>query len=247
MKYANVDLDQEAGMLVSYLKDYGQSVKAGETALLLSGGVDSSLLFSIFSKNVHPYTVFYGNSEDLREARMLCEHMGMDLKEIEMTRGDIRECAMGLRDIDPKISLLSLSYEIPLYMACRETEKKYVMTGQGADEIFYGYGKFRDGRETTNKSSIAKLVDETIPREIKITSKFGKVPLMPYMQKSIMERFANMPADQHMSGNMNKIIIRKACEIVGLPERTFLRPKKAAQYGSGIMKALREMKGELGF
>ncbi|MGP6238807.1 asparagine synthase C-terminal domain-containing protein [Cuniculiplasma sp. SKW4] len=220
-----------------------ESKKIGESALMLSGGVDSSLILAIFGEKVYPYTISYNESIDLKESRYISSFFNIELRELNVSKEDIIDASREIEKLDPTVSTMELSFEIPFYIGCKNIEESNIVTGQGADEIFYGYSKFRDGREQTNKLSMETLKKRTIPRENKISDKFGKIPIMPYMNVEIESFFANLPPEMHMNKERNKLIIRKACEKVGIPERIYNRPKKAAQYGSGIMKVVREMRG----
>lgn len=245
MKLASVEIRSAAEMLINILEGKASALQEMGTAIMLSGGVDSSLLFSIYGRKVVPFTLFHGKSADLEEARFLCSYLDRDLVEIEITKDEIMEAAAAIKHIDPSASIIEISFEIPFYVACNRIPQERIMTGQGADEIFYGYRKFRDGREDSNWISLETLRNKTLPREIMISSAFGKVPLMPYMDEEIIREFSSIPRVEHMNQEYNKIIVRKACEIMGIPERIYNRPKKAAQYGSGIMKVLREFRGEI--
>ena len=244
MKCLNVEGKSLSDKLIEILSSVSEKIE--ESSLMLSGGVDSSLLLAIFGDKVHPYTVSYKHSADLDEARYVSSFYNMELTEINVTRDCIIQAAKAIKVIDPDASILEISFEIPFYIGCKRTKEKYIITGQGADEIFYGYSKFRDGREQTNKSSLEILTSKTLPRELKISDHFGKTPIMPYMSEEIVSFFGNLPPDIHMNRDRNKLIIREACQKVGVPERIYRRPKKAAQYGSGIMKVLKESRGVIG-
>lgn len=241
MECGKVEYTDLSDKLIEILRT--ESTKIGESALMLSGGVDSSLILALFGKKVHPYTISYNNSIDLEESRFISSFFNMELRELHVSREDIIYAAKDIEELDPTVSTMEISFEIPFYIGCKSIKEKNIVTGQGADEIFYGYSKFRDGRDETNKLSMETLKNRTIPRETKISNKFGKTTIMPYMNEEIVSLFSNLPPEMHMNKERNKLIIRKACEKVGIPERIYNRPKKAAQYGSGIMKVVREMRG----
>ncbi|MEM3676465.1 MAG: asparagine synthase-related protein, partial [Thermoplasmataceae archaeon] len=117
-----------------------------------------------------------------------------------------------------------------------------LVTGQGSDEIFYGYRRFTDGRESTNISALEKLSRTTLPRERRIAEYFGKEVRMPYLESGIQSIPSAMSRELNLRDGGNKQILRQVATLAGLPEELVKRPKKAAQYGSGIMKVMRKLK-----
>ncbi len=228
-----MDVTSRAELLLKMLGDQQNSI-SNNTALLLSGGIDSSLLLATFNDKVIPYCIGFPGSHDISFSEKLCDEFSLKLNIIETGEEMVRKAFMKVMETDSNISFTDLGFETVFQIACDNVEQNYIMTGQGADEIFYGYMKFRDGRENSNKNSLEKLFNMTLPREMKIASSSGKDLIAPYLEKRILESFSALPYEIHVSGESNKIIIREAGRIAGLPEFIISRPKKAAQYGSGI-------------
>ncbi len=208
-------------------------------AIALSGGVDSSLLFSLYSSDINPYTVGTAKTPDLKYAQILCDSLNKKLNVIDLEDNKVDEFAGIVRKIDPEITNSDLSFETVLAVVLGNIKEKILVTGQGADEIFYGYSKFTDGRSFQNKESMEKLFDKTLKRERLIADYFGKSLLTPYLDPEILNKFAVLPREYHIDNSGNKRIIRKAAVICGLPDIISSRPKKAAQYGSGVLKSIR--------
>ncbi len=116
---------------------------------MLSGGLDSSLVTSIASRQDSPVTAFSVNFDvpDYDERyfqTVMSQYCGRDIEHVQIryTKDQFRE------DIARYLSIL----EYPLldglnsYIAANLISShgfKSVLTGQGADEIFYGYNSFR--------------------------------------------------------------------------------------------------------
>ncbi len=117
--------------------------------MFLSGGIDSSALLVLMAelneRPVRAYTAgFAGFEQDEREhAKTVATKVGADHVEIEVGESDFW-------DLLPKIAAAvddpTADYAIvPTYKLAREAAKdlKVVLTGEGGDEMFAGYGRYR--------------------------------------------------------------------------------------------------------
>jgi asparagine synthase (glutamine-hydrolysing) len=122
-------------------------VKVG---LLLSGGLDSSLIASIASQYAPISTVSMGfaqsHIDERTEARSVASFIGSEHTEMLVTPEDV---VNSLSDAIPCFDDLFSDWGTVttrlLYKKCREQGIKVVLTGEGADEIFGGYDIFRLG------------------------------------------------------------------------------------------------------
>lgn len=112
---------------------------------LLSGGVDSSAIVGLMRKNsslpVHTYAMgFDKEDEDLRRARVMAEALGTTHREFYFDPDEQWEIFQRLIHIHGEpIMLLPLVHTYSLCRAIREDGIKVVLSGNGADELFYGY------------------------------------------------------------------------------------------------------------
>jgi asparagine synthase (glutamine-hydrolysing) len=113
----------------------------------LSGGVDSSIITAIMSEesNEPVKTFTIGFEEDgfneFEYAKIVADKYQTNHKEITISGDDYIQTMEKL--IDYKDAPLSVPNEVPLYLMSQEL-KKYitvVLSGEGADEIFGGYGR----------------------------------------------------------------------------------------------------------
>jgi asparagine synthase (glutamine-hydrolysing) len=116
--------------------------------LLLSGGMDSSLVAALAAKSAPIRTITMGFSEsgvdERPHAAAVARFIGSKHEEVLITPGEILN---SLTETVPCFDDLfadwgTLSTRI-LYSKCRERGIKVVVVGEGADEIFGGYGVFR--------------------------------------------------------------------------------------------------------
>ena len=114
-------------------------------AALLSGGVDSSAIVALMKKHtdvpIKTYALgFDENDEDLRRARIMSKRLGTQHKEFYFDPSEQWNIFNSIiQKYGEPIMLLPL---VHTYSLCRSIFKdgiKVVMSGNGADELFYGY------------------------------------------------------------------------------------------------------------
>ena len=113
-----------------------------EIATLLSGGVDSSIITALMVKHgLEPkaYTLKSDN-EELERAKYMANYLGIRLKIFEYDRKLQKKLYKDMIKIyGEEVRLLPLTHAARLYQQVAKDNIKVVMTGIGADEIFYGY------------------------------------------------------------------------------------------------------------
>ena len=112
----------------------------------LSGGVDSSLTSAILCQdieNLKTYTIGYTEEgyNEFEFARKVSAHIGSEHTELNDDLNSYNESWDKL--IAMKDAPLSVPNEVPLAVMCNELRKDItvVISGEGADELFGGYGK----------------------------------------------------------------------------------------------------------
>ncbi len=138
--------------------------------LFLSGGVDSSLVLSYMAANgqrVRTFTAGFDSrqvADERPEARILAEAVKADHTDVLFDEDDfwtlLPEIAAALDDPVADYAALP-SYKLAKVAAA---ELKVVLTGEGGDELFAGYGRYRrvvrpwwlGGREPKRKNKIAR-------------------------------------------------------------------------------------------
>jgi asparagine synthase (glutamine-hydrolysing) len=118
--------------------------------VLLSGGVDSSALVALLGTKASGIATFSVGFEDGGEiderdaARAVARHFGTDHHEITVSEDDALRCLTTL--IHHQDEPLADPVCVPLMFVCqlaREHGVPVVMAGEGSDELFWGYGRYR--------------------------------------------------------------------------------------------------------
>jgi asparagine synthase (glutamine-hydrolysing) len=234
-------LDQNISFLRKNLE--ASIIKAGKSAIAFSGGLDSTILLALSEFRLKPYTVGFPDSHDLERSRHVADELGFRIVEIVLDIQDLKRSIPALKALDPKITNAEMGYELVLYHVLEGCSEDTLVTGQGADEIFYGYRRFMDDPGLTNAGYLDKLFHVTLPREVRIADQKSKRLLTPYLDPELVRNFSALPRELNVSGGVNKIMLRTLAMGIGLPEEVWAFRKKAAQYGSGIQPYIRKIMG----
>ena len=117
--------------------------------MFLSGGVDSSAIAAIIKRqtsgSVKTFSVGYSESRfsELSEARQVAEQIGTDHHEVFVSMEQFFNALPGLvwHEDEPITWPSSVSLHFVSKLAAEQV--KVVLTGEGSDELFAGYGRYR--------------------------------------------------------------------------------------------------------
>lgn len=224
----------------------GRVSRGKEVAVAFSGGLDSGLVArhaKHHAECARLYAVGTADSHDVLAAKNSAERLGMPLEIIGLEGEDIIGLLGKMISITGTVNPLTLAFELPLFLVCRECAEKHVITGQGADELFGGYAKYSGLDEKSfsemRSEDMIKLKGPTLAHEDATAGFFGKEILRPYLDGELWETVGGMDIRSIMpEGEERKKILREAARAEGL-DWLAEKPKKAAQYGSGLMDMLR--------
>ena len=205
--------------------------------VLLSGGLDSSIISSIvtkYSKNrvesgdkqeawwprIHSFAVGLENSPDLIAARKVANHLKTVHHEIHFT---IQEALDSLEDVIYYLEtydVTTVRASTPMYLMARYIKSmgiKMVLSGEGADEIFGGYLYFHKApsskefhEETLRKINKLHLYD--CLRANKSLAAWGVEGRVPFLDIDFLDYSMNIDPSHKMITNekIEKNILRES-------------------------------------
>ncbi len=227
-------------------------------ALLLSGGLDSSLvtamarLFaerriesgnseSAWFPKLHSFAIGLKGSPDLAAAKKAADHIGTVHHEIHFT---VQEGFDALRDVIYHLEtydITTIRASTPMYLLARVIKSmgfKMVLSGEGSDEIFGGYLYFHKApdAESFHEECVRKLESLHLYdclRANKSLAAWGVEGRVPFLDKEFMEVAMHLSPKQKMcgSGKIEKHVLRQAGEGL-LPEEILWRQKE--QFSDGV-------------
>jgi asparagine synthase (glutamine-hydrolysing) len=219
----------------------------GSAAVAFSGGIDSSLVAHLAARRVESLTlctVGMPGARDIAASRTAAGALGLSDRHIivELEESEVLEAARSIRGLVGGASILEVSFLAPSYLVFCRAREKCVLTGDGADELFGGYHRYlgMDPQKLalSLENDARALVSRGICKNRLLAESLGKQLRTPYLDPELVELAAAIPANLKVRAAERKAVLREAAAALGLPPELCALPKRAAQYGSGIMKVL---------
>ncbi|WP_414468733.1 asparagine synthase (glutamine-hydrolyzing) [Methanobacterium sp. ACI-7] len=258
-QYLNLSKDKLKEQLKNNIvKSVAKRVKGlDKIGILFSAGIDSTILAKI-TDDLGVETILYSvgnkNSQDLKFAKKTAEQMNIPLKIKTVDIEDVKYYLKPLLDAIEEFNIMKIGVGMPAYIAAEmahEDGLKVMLSGQGADELFGGYNRYLKFYEEKGeiaqedlKEDILNLYHVNLQRDDAVTMANSIELRVPYLDLDIINTAINIPMKYKINGKEDKLrkcILREVGAELGVPAEIVMRPKKAAQYGSGIHKMLKKV------
>lgn len=238
--------------------------------LIFSGGVDSTILAVLLKKianerklnnnflDIYLYSVGSKNSQDIKYSQKIAKDLDLPLKIIDVDESIVKESIKDVLISIEDANIMKLGVGMTIYLATSLMKKdgiKVAISGQGADELFGGYNRylkhfddntiFKAYFELANeiKYDIVNMYHVNLERDDAVAMANGVELRVPFLDENIIKLAIEIPSEYKIKDSediLRKHILRELAKDIGVPEYIAYRPKKAAQYGSGINKILKK-------
>ena len=217
-----------------------------------SGGLDSSFLVYLLRnytsvKEISLITACFPGTYDVENSKHSAKLLGLESEFYFLDQNILTEGIEELSEVIGTFNPIVISYMLPLYFVCKNSTDEFILLGQGSDELFGGYHWQQDLEENEfirkTRKTVVDLLIEVGKREKVIAKYFQKELIMPYLDRELIDYVLPLPKE-YRAARQEKYILRLVAERLGLPEEISWKKKKAAQYGSGIMREMKKTKGE---
>ncbi|MGA2547744.1 MAG: asparagine synthase B [Rectinemataceae bacterium] len=228
--------------------------------LLISGGVDSSIVAAIAARHaekrvetderdrawwprMHSFSVGLPGAPDTKFAKKVADHISSQHHEIVFT---VQEALDAIPDVIYHLEtfdVTTIRAGTPMYLMSRTIKSmgiKMILSGEGADEIFGGYLYFHKApnptefhEELVRKISMLHLYD--CLRANKAMCAWGVEARVPFLDPEFLDVAMNIDPKYKMikkdEGRMEKYILRKAFD-GWIPDEILWRQKE--QFSDGV-------------
>ena len=226
--------------------------------VLLSGGLDSSIIAAIAKKyshqriedndlheawwpQLHSFAIGLEDSPDLIAAKEVADHIGSVHHELHFT---VQEGLDAVRDVIYHLEtydVTTVRASTPMYLMARKIKSigvKMVLSGEGADEIFGGYLYFHKApnAQAFHEENVRKLEQLhwfDCLRANKSMAAWGVEARVPFLDKDFLDVAMSLNPETKLikDGRMEKQVLRELFEDF-LPEKIVWRQKE--QFSDGV-------------
>lgn len=232
--------------------------------VLLSGGVDSSVLVSVDPTKPAVTVGMADGSDDLAAAEVVAQALGLDWHPVRLSRSTALD---RLAELVVRLSSFNLELlnHIPLYVGGQVAQSLTssgavtVHTGEFADELFRGYVYLYDYPTDRYRQQLPGRARGYQPPSQPVFAGLGLTGGYPYLagdvvsyaaalsrQDNVIDCVCTMDGDDHTARaggpagprlrRWGKAALRRAARGLGLlPETIVARPKQDLEYGSGTV------------
>lgn len=215
-------------------------------AVLLSGGLDSSLVASVAVRHIkeatnafdpdhkiHTFSIGIAGSPDLKAARKVADFLGTEHHECTFT---VEEGIDALHDLIWHIeSYEQVRASVPMYLLARKIKAlgiKVVLSGEGADEELGGYLYFHKAPNPDEYHKecvrlVKRLHKFDVMRANKAPFAFGVETRVPFLDKAFLDLMMTMDPKEKMPDlktkpdgvhpKLEKYVLRKAFDVPSSP------------------------------
>jgi len=252
----NLDGNYYKELLGKVLKESVKKRTEGldSVGIVFSGGLDSSILAKL-SRDMEVETILYTvgteNSADMKYSKQVAKSLNLPLKSKTLTLKDVKHYTDLVLNAIEEYNVMKIGVGMPSYIASElasEDGIRVMLSGQGADELFAGYQRYTQfykdyGEKTTEnlKDDVSNLYHVNLQRDDAVTMANSVELRVPYLDSEVVDLGLKIPMKYklgHDPHDLRKCILRKLAADLNVPREAVLRPKKAAQYGSGIHRLL---------
>jgi asparagine synthase (glutamine-hydrolysing) len=232
-----------------------------EVGVFLSGGLDSSVIAAVAAaeyagagRRLKTFAVGTANSPDLLAAREAADFLGTEHHEAVLGAGQaiaaLDEVVASVESFDASLIRSAVPNWFLSALAARHV--KAVLTGEGADELFAGYGYYHrkhadpDALDRELERTLGQLHGLNLQRCDRVTMAHGLEARVPFLDSDVIAHAMSLPPELKVlePDGTEKGHLRRA--FAGwLPESLLWRRKVQFGTGSGAQDVLAPHFGEL--
>ncbi|MBI2147721.1 asparagine synthetase B [Candidatus Woesearchaeota archaeon] len=238
-----------ASMLLDAVREQTEGI--GPYGILFSGGIDSTILAWLskqLKRTFTCYTIAYqdGNvseAPDAMWARRAAEEcqFPLSLQIVDDVKAEeaFKKTIAAIESTDAMKVGVAASFFLAGQAAAKDGIK-VLLSGLGSEELFAGYERHQKAADINAEClvGLATMDERDLQRDDQALMASTIELRLPFLDQRLAAYALGIPGEYKITSEQKKVILREAAEQLGIPKEFCWRPKKAAQYGSGMDKAM---------
>ena len=227
-------------------------------AVAFSGGVDSSVA-AVLAKscglNVQLISVGLEGQPEVMFAEEAAEALELPLHIQTYTASDLEQTLAEVLWLIEEPQTVNASIAVPFYWTAETASKlgyPILLAGQGADELFGGYHRYlaeysRSGAEAVEEMmfhDVENAYSTNFQRDNQVCSYHGVELRLPFVDQHVVDFSFRLPLRLKLKSaedQLRKRVLRRVAHNLDIPSFIADKPKKAAQYTTGVTKTLKRL------
>ena len=234
-----------------YFKDVINIYQNKKIAVLISGGIDSSIIgyFTVkYFSSVIFFTLNSPTATDLKFSKIISQFLKQKLQIVNFNQKNINTVSQIVKKIliknEVDVNPTYLSLATGFFLLLKEIKNQQidtVFTGQGPDVLLAGYKKYHQLPSTFLNQKIKDdlyLIEIDKKRDQAVADYFNIKLENPYLTNKFINFCLSVPPELKINQLNNifyeKYLSRKVGQFLNLPKEVIFRHKKAFQYSTKI-------------
>lgn len=216
------------------------------TGILLSGGLDTSILAFLASKftSLKAYTVALREAPDAKYATLVANYLGLKHNIHYFEEEELYDAAREVIKIIGTFDPMEVRNDIAIYIGlkiAKEDGTLSIMTGDGSDELFAGYSFYLKMNRKQLGEALKRMWRVMSFSSIKLGKALGIEVKLPYLDPEFKSFAMSIDPSYKVRKERwtmwGKWILRKAFEGY-LPDEIIWRIKMPIEHGSGTTRLI---------
>ena len=257
-KEDHLSLDEAVdGLCVRLMRAAERAIGANPYLVLaFSGGIDSTLLALHLDRagaRLLLSCVAAEGSKDAEAAETSADAMGLPLRVRTVTERDVEGALDAVLSSIEEANPVKVGVALPLYFVAEGSVsegRRVVVSGNMSDELFGGYARYANQYASEGGGAVLETMfrdversyESNFERDWEVCADLGVELRAPYADHDLVDYALSLPLEVKLpEGGPRKVVLRRLASKLGLPDDVSGRPKKAAQYSSGVQKILERL------
>ncbi|OGK64690.1 hypothetical protein A2313_04315 [Candidatus Roizmanbacteria bacterium RIFOXYB2_FULL_41_10] len=239
-------------ILADLFRNYQQQISNSKIGVLVSGGIDSSLIACLVNKHFpDSYLISLQSEKSVDDdfVAILSQFLKKNPFLVQVTRENLLAVQDEIKQLLNKVGVETNPMQMALasvyywlFKAANKKDIKTIFTGQGPDILLGGYSKYRQLSGETLKQAIRTdlpLLKIDHIRDTAMAQKWGINVINPYLEQVNIDFCLSVPPQFINKNGQEKYLSRALGKKFNLPKKIVERPKKAMQYSTGVSKIIK--------